>query len=144
MQVNDRLADRQAQPQPPVLPSYLRLSLLESVEETRHEVRGNANAGVGDLYHNASVTVVPRPNRDGALRPGELRRVLDQVPEDLLDAGRVRPEDRGRGSQFGIHAESLGGDVGVSTRLQGVPKHGVEVDRLVVQCELAPHDARQV
>ena len=51
----------------------------------------NAHAGIGDL-ENKTAVLVGGTNGDAALRPGKLHRIVDQVPENLLEPDGVGPD----------------------------------------------------
>ena len=95
--LDDRAADRQAQPQAAEPARRRRPPLLQDVEDPGKSLRLDADAGVADLDRSGrhavrSVRVplaIAGPDRDPASGGGELDRVLDQVPEDLLEPDRV-------------------------------------------------------
>ena len=65
MGLDDRLADRQPQPQPAELPGDRVLPLLEGVEDPGQGLRLDADAGVGHLDDQPAV-LVPRAEGDRA------------------------------------------------------------------------------
>src|SRR3977135_2924745 len=92
MQVDDALADRQAEAEPAVLARDGPAALLERVENPRDQFLLDADAGVPDLDDDLVRLGVTRGDFDAPAFRCELRGILHQVPKQLL-------ETRGDGPQ---------------------------------------------
>src|SRR5439155_26691511 len=82
-------------------------ALLESVEQLGQHLRVDAHAGVGDLDANPLRLRVARANVDLPARGGELARVGQQVPEDLLKTRGVAADDVLGGGEVDVHVHAL-------------------------------------
>src|SRR5262245_55197542 len=96
MQLDEVFGDRQPQPQAPCLARRRRISLTESLEHMRKKFGRDALPIVadGDTYaaagrHGAYL--------DAAARWSELDAVVEQVPENLLNASGVGGDRRQTG-----------------------------------------------
>src|SRR6476660_2047511 len=88
MELDELLGDRQPETEAECCASGRRVLLTEAFEHVRQETRGNALAVVddGDLnlaVHAADTDLYP------ALGRRELDRVVNQIPQHLLQAARI-------------------------------------------------------
>ena len=112
--LHQRLADRQPQAQAAELPRDRAFRLLEGVEDPRQRLRLDADPAVVHLDDHV-LLVRPAADAHAAAVRRELDRVLQEVPEDLLEPGRVGLDPVGRGRPQ-VHAEVQppGLDVGLA------------------------------
>src|SRR5690606_8144753 len=135
------LHDRQPEPEPAESSSDRGVALLEPIEDVRQQLRPDADARVldRDLGFGAEV---PHADADRAALRGELDRVPEQIPEDLLEASRVA-RDRPRRLELGDELEAF---------VRGGVLHGVdrvadqrrELRLLDLEPKLAGYDAAHV
>jgi len=145
-QPGDLPADGEAQPRAAVLPARPGVGLLERLEDHLQLVVGDADARVGDRerQHPAGAAehrVVGGPAAGGGLDPhqhlalfGELERVRQQVPQDLLEPLRVGRDGPGQtGRQLDLHRDPLGlghrPERPLDVAPQVVERHVAHVDR---------------
>ena len=93
MQLGEVLGNRQAQAEAPRPSGRGRIGLSETVEDVRQELGRNSLAGVGDDNPHALV-VGGHGHVDAAAGARELDRVVNQIPENLLDATAIRRDAR--------------------------------------------------
>src|SRR3979411_37672 len=82
MLLNDPSRNREAQ-----APAFVRpggVGLIEAFEDALEIVRWDAAAVVGNGDQAGGIELL-QPQLDGATRPGELHRIVDQDPEELGD-----------------------------------------------------------
>ena len=91
----------------------------------------------------AAFRLVAGPHGHRARRRRELDGVLDQVPEDLLEADRVGLDVVARGGEVNLELEPRVAEV-VAADLDDVVDELVGVDDLTLQDERAAPDASQV
>lgn len=91
MHVDHALRNGEAEPQPAIFRSDGAAPLLEGVEDPRLHVCFDPDAGVGEIDHDAMLSVVAGSDAQLATRRRELHGVLNDVPEDLLQPRRVGP-----------------------------------------------------
>ncbi|CAA9379130.1 MAG: hypothetical protein AVDCRST_MAG64-500 [uncultured Phycisphaerae bacterium] len=143
MQVDQRLADRQPEPEPAEQPGHVPPALLERVEDPRQRLGVDPDAGVADGDGQSPAGRVGRPDRHPPAGRRELDRVLQQVPQDLLGPGRVGPDVVPPGRQVQRQLDLLRPGV-VRAPAGHVPHLLVQVDRLDVQVQLPLPDPGQV
>ena len=146
VQVDQRLADRQAQSQPAELTRHRLIRLLEGVEDLGHRRRVDADAGVGDGDLQRPGGVVVGVDGDVSVRRGrggELDGVLDQVPEDLLESSRVAAHVVLLRREVHRRAE-LPGDELDGADVDGAAQGGVHVDGVEVELKFSLADPCQV
>ena len=145
--LDDALADGQAQPQAAELAGDRRLPLLERVEDRRQDLRLDADAGVDDLDDDPvlrpSPALVAGADGDRPALGGELHGVLDQVPEHLLEPGRVGVDVVVPGGRLHRQPEVVAGDLAAAD-LDRLVDEPVAVGDLPVQGHLAPDDPHHV
>ena len=96
--LGELLANCEAKPGPAIFPRYRFVCLGEFCEQFRLRFRRDADACVGHGEAKLQLVVVESELGDiyrDAATFGELGRVADQVEQDLTNAGRVGPQDRG-------------------------------------------------
>ena len=96
MRFDQRLADGQAETQAAQLRP---LALLESIENFRQRLGVDSHPAIGNLHAQLPV-VVRGPDFEPPAFRREFHRVLDQVPKNLLQPGRI-----------GFEANFLGGEI---------------------------------
>ena len=99
VQLHEVLGNRQPEPQAPRPPRRRRIGLAEAVEHVRQEISRDALAGVLDQDSDTHSSAVAD---DTSTRPPgtrELHRVVQQVPENLLDAAAIGVNARQRGAR---------------------------------------------
>src|SRR5262249_15589287 len=96
MRLDQRSADRQAQSQAAVTPPHHRIPRLERVEDPGQAVGLDPDPGIRDLSDPEGALAfggrargIAGAGRDRTAPRGELDGILDQVPEDLLEASWV-------------------------------------------------------
>ena len=146
MPVDHRLGDRQAQPQTAELLGDRRLPLLEGVEDERQRLGADPLARIPHFHLDPTAPgrTGRHPDRPAAGR--ELGRVLDQVPDHLLEPRRVDVDQVGRRGQVGFDGQSLVVDLAADD-VQHVPDQVVEMGRPPLQPQLAadhPAEVQQV
>src|SRR6185503_15457253 len=93
VQLRELLGDGKAEPEPAVAAGGRCRLLAEALEDVPQEFGADADAGVGDGDHRA----IGQPlelDRDRAARGRELDRIRDDVPDDLLEPGRIADDHR--------------------------------------------------
>src|SRR5437763_17223892 len=85
MGFDQRFADRQAEPESAELRT---IALLESVENLRERFRVDPHPRIRNFDLERAIHV-RGPNFESTAFRGELHGILDQVPKDLLKAGRI-------------------------------------------------------
>jgi hypothetical protein len=117
-------------------------ALAEALEDVGQHLRVDALAGVA--HDDLDVRVRPvEPQPHEAALGRELHGIHQQVPDDLLEPGRVASH-RPRGVvEFGLEPDLLGLGRGPD-RVERALQHLVELDRADVEAHLAGADARQV
>src|SRR6188768_1918549 len=91
MQIDHAFRNREAKTEPAKLAGHISSSLFKGVKNSRDQIRLNPDAAVLDLDHDVMVLVIPRCEIQSSPRRGKLGRVLDQVPEHLLQARGIGP-----------------------------------------------------
>src|SRR6185295_4010354 len=91
---HDPLHDAEAEPDATRTARAARPHLMERLEDVREVARRHAGARVGDGDREPSVARPGRGLHDDAARLRELDRVVDEVPEHLMDLDAVGLEDR--------------------------------------------------
>lgn len=89
MEFDDRLGNRQAQTEATEALNPGGRALLEGDKERCEVLRSDPHPGVANFDAQGSFLCVEGADMDAAALSRELGGVLDHVPEDLLDAGRV-------------------------------------------------------
>ena len=107
VQLDQLLDDRQAQPQPAVAAGRRGVGLAEPLEDVRQELGPDAHAGVDD--GDLDVRVDPlQEHLDAAPLGRELHGVGQQVPDDLLEPGRVARDRAGQRVEHLLEPDPLG------------------------------------
>ena len=133
------LHERQSEPEPAVGPRAGAVALPEALEDVRHELGVDADAGVGDHDLGPSRHAA-QADADLARRRRELDRIGDQVPDDLLETVGIAEDRAGPRIEDGLDLDALG--VGRRPhRVQRGLDHGHQIDRPRVEPKLAAHDA---
>ena len=147
VEVHERLGNREPEPEATKTPRDGAPSLLEGSEQVLHASRRDADALVAHRQGEAAGTRVVGAHDDAPAVRGELERVVDEVPKDLLAGGRGRPR-RDAPALPGAappavmpHAHRRLGRAGASI---GGAHDGVRVARLGVELQLAARHAREV
>src|SRR4051795_1404937 len=102
----------------------------------------NPDAGV-DHFEKELPVFVPGAQPKLAARSGELHRVVDQVPKDLLDPNRIRPDEVIVRRPVRRHAEAFS----VNVRLRDgerVVRDRMRVNTRKVELDFSGADAREV
>ena len=86
--IDQRLADRQPQPQPAELARHAGRTLFESLEQFGKCFGIQSDAGIGDAQSEL-IVFTARADRDGAAVRRKLDGVLEQIPQHLLKPGRI-------------------------------------------------------
>ena len=136
---DERLADGEAEAQTAQLAAG---ALLERVKNLRQRFRIDPHSGIGN-FHPQLVLAVLGPDFEPAAFRRKLHRVLDQVPKNLLEPGRVGLERSFRGGEIGPEREIFFLDVRL-TNLKGAAQEQVRVHFFQVQLHLAFADSRQI
>src|SRR5436190_6110041 len=125
MQFHEMLDDRKPQPETTETSGDRLIGLLESIEDVRKELRTNPDTGVrhGNLGVRSDLA---EPHRDLSAFRSELDCVRKQVPDDLLDACRVRRNGTGGAVQLTLDGDALFVRV-VLNRIDGVADDRHEV-----------------
>jgi hypothetical protein len=111
----------------------------------RQQVGRDADAAVDHVDAQPAVRLVGRVDGHFAAGGRELRRVAQEVPEDLLQPGAASALGRGRATRGVRSARGCASLVEVGgARLQHVPQHLVDRDGRQVQPQFAAGDAREV
>jgi hypothetical protein len=135
---NDREPDSQAA----TVGGVRVIALPEQVEDVRQLLLGQAIAVVSDRDRHRPVVHRHR-QPDMPLRPRVLRRVVQEVADDLEQAVRVAVDDQRSGRQCGIEI-LLPGVHRRPAILGGEPEDGSQVDRAAFEPELARRRTRHV
>ena len=105
MQLDEASDERQADPQAALRPIQRLVGLHEEVEDVLLHLRRDADAGVADPQHGL-VVLAGQADRDPAARLGVLGGVVQQVRDDLLQAGRVALDRDGLGGSIDRRARA--------------------------------------
>jgi len=143
VQIHHGLADGQAEPQSPKLLVGFQFPLLESDEETRNDLRIDANARIAHLYPYGTGVGGETANHDDAPLRGELGGVFEEVPEHLLKASRVAVDVVFGGGQLQADENPFGLYFRAAD-LQNIPDNTVQIPWLDVQFDFATDQAVQV
>ena len=135
MEFDDRFGDRQTQAEAPEPGISSRGTLLEWVKERRKVFRRNADPAVVNFDTQGSVVLIEGADIDSSAFVGEFCGVLDQVPEDLLNPGRIGigADEPGIGMDAGDN--SLSREV-IVHGIQRTGEHLVEIDRFGTEVDL--------
>jgi hypothetical protein len=142
VQLHQVANERQAESEPGVAPRRPAVGLLESLEHVGQHVGSDALPAIAD----GDLDVRAHPMQldlDAAFPRGELHRVDEQVPDDLLEPVRVAGDPERAGIEHGLQPEALGLG-GRAHRIERRVHHRPEVDRAQVEPHLAGDDARDV
>src|SRR5262249_52860002 len=139
----DEMPDqRQADPQAALSARASALALAQPVEDERQDLGADASAGIAD----DDLDVRPDPlqlDLDPSIIRGELDRVLQQVPDDLLQTPGVAAHQEARHFQNWLQANAL--RLGrVTDRLQRVLDETVQIDGPHGEPHLAADDLGDV
>ena len=117
------------------------VALLERLEQRVLPLRLDADAGVDDFKAETRL-LVTSADLDLAAGSGEFDRVVDQVPEDLLDPHRVAPDVVVVRGPVRRDVQSFAVNVGLRG-VERIARDGVCIGALQVQRDLARADARE-
>src|SRR5205085_9258610 len=93
MEIEQVLSDRESQSKPPELSGNGGFTLFEGIEEALSPRRLNPDPGICDLKDKMFVLIISRVDLDLPGWPGELGRIIDQIPKYLLNAHGVRSNE---------------------------------------------------
>ena len=147
VQIDERLGNREAEPEPAEGLRDGAAALLERIENPRQRLGRDADAGIGhaDLKRRrAVVRHHPRGDGDAAAFRGELERVLQQVPEDLRQPRGIGADDHRAAREVALPRQLFAAEVAFARGLQRVLEQRREVDALQPQLQLAARDAGEV
>jgi hypothetical protein len=88
------LTTARPRPRPPPRPIERTRALREQVEDPRQEVRRNPDARIAHTQHRP-VALLRHLHPDRAARGRVLHRVVEEIGDDLLEAGRIAVDHRG-------------------------------------------------
>src|SRR5262249_39382658 len=111
MRFNQRFADGETESKPA---EFSAPRLFESVKYFRQQVGINPATRRFDCHSKVSAAVVCRANANFSAVGSKLDRVLDQIPEYLLQPRRVGPEENLLGSKLGPQLELFSLDSGLA------------------------------
>ena len=118
-------------------------ALLESIKDLRQRLGLDSQSRIGDLHNQPFIRIVAGRNVNLTVFRSELHRVVDQVPKDLLQAGRVGPEMDLLRREIKPEREMFSLDLAL-VDLQGVLQKGVRIDHLEVELDLPFADTGQI
>ena len=102
MRLGERFRDRQTEPEPAIAALKCAFALLERIENTIHDFRLDPDARVVHGDGEQLWFRIGGGNGDLAMIGRELDRVLEQVPNDLLELGRVTGDVMGAATQVEV------------------------------------------
>src|SRR5690348_4697845 len=91
MQIDDALRHCEAQTEAAKLAGHGGAALFERIENAWLQFGRDTYATVLNLDHNVVLGIIPGPDVYFTFSGSELHRVVDQVPEHLLQSGCVCP-----------------------------------------------------
>src|ERR1041384_6077993 len=107
VQIHQVFGNGQTKSEPTKLPRHFGSALLERLEQCFEFGRIDADAVVADLELELIAHCVPRHDVDLAAGRSEFHRIVDQVPEHLLNAHRIGPDVMFFGGIFCRYVELL-------------------------------------
>src|SRR6266446_10952665 len=119
------------------------LSLLEGVEDFVDLFRLDTDASIGNLNFNLFRHRVARFDDDATLGRREFHAVLDEIPKELLQTGRISFDVRALGAESKFRLETLASDL-FPTNFVGPLQDFVHANNLETQLQLASCDPRHV
>src|SRR5262249_38823497 len=142
VQLDEMPDQRQTDPQAALSARTPALALAQAIEDERQGLGADASAGIAD----DDLDVRPDPlqlDLDPSIFRGELDRVLQQVPDDLLKTPGVAAHQEARHFENWLNPDAL--RLGrVTDRLQRVLDEAVQIDRLQGEPHLAADDLGDV
>ncbi len=117
--------------------------MLEGIEDAREDFGRDPDPGIAHLYPHAIVVHRGNADIDVAAFGRELRGIFQEVPKNLLQAGRVGLPMIGVTGQVTVQVYALFQNER-SARLANVAHRRVHVNRLHVQTQFPGGDAAQV
>jgi len=102
VRLGKRFRNRQTEPEPAIAALKCAFALLERIENAIHDFRLDPDAGVVHGDGEQLWFRIGRGNGDLAVIGRELDRVLEQVPNDLLELGRVTGDVMGATPQVEV------------------------------------------
>src|SRR5438045_1502433 len=87
-------------------------ALLKRIKNPFHDFRLDPDAGIAHADRENLRKMIRRRDRDGAAFAGELDRVLEEVPNDLLKFRRIGHDVKISGLQIKVHLKLLGAGFG--------------------------------
>ena len=142
MEVEQRFRNGEAQTQSAKLPGDGWFALLESLENPALLLGLNADPGVGDFEHEP-FSFVGRPNRDATFWVSKFHRIVDQVPQNLLNSDWVGPHMMTGSIKFHYDFDLFFKQV-LLRDLDGIAQKTMLVERFTAQLDLAARNSRQV
>lgn len=140
MKLHELARDRLAEAKPAVLARRRPVRLPERIENMREEASVDSLTGVDDLDAEAGVPCEANGGR--ALSSGELDRIRNQVPHDLLQpVGIARRRDRGTNLNLGRQRNVFRSGSGTHALYCRVDNLR-EIHRLNLDAQLSRDDAR--
>ena len=122
------------QAEPSGLSHRIGLALFKGIENTGQELGNNADTGIRYLHHDLPILVV-RLNKNLSSFGSKLDRILDQIPEDLLQTGKVAYDKALPRGQLQAEAKILRIDLRL-TGLQRLLKRNMDIELLEVEVRL--------
>ena len=142
VQLHQMAHDGEAEAQASLPPRARGVGLAEAVEDVGEERR--IDAGPAVLHRDLDVGLdLLQAHVDAPLGRGELDRVREEVPHDLVEPAGVRGEGARARVQHGLHPDGLGLDRGLERVEHGLD-HGRGIHRLHLEPHLAGDDPRDV
>ena len=105
MQIDDPFGDGQSQAEAAKLARHRRTALFKGVEDPRLQFRRDTDAVIPNLDDDVMRRIIVRANCNRPFSRGELDRVVDQVPQNLLETRRVSPAMMFRRLQVAVHLQ---------------------------------------
>ena len=118
------------------------LALFKGIENSSQELGNDANTCVRYLDHNLPILVV-RLNKNLSSFGSKLDRILDQIPEDLLQTGKVAHHKALLCGQLQAEAKILCLNIGLAS-LQRLLKRDVDIQLLELEFDFVPRNSRQI
>ncbi len=137
------IGNGEAQPKPAEHVVDGRIALFKGIENSGQRLGRDADPGIGDLETDLAGSRVVRAQSDLTVRGSKLDRVADEVPQDLLDAGRVGVDMMFLGQHFHLDLNAGGGGVPVDD-IDRLPHQVMGIDGFFLQLHFAIGDAGQV
>ena len=118
-------------------------ALLKRIKNPFHDFRLDPDAGIAHADRENLRQMIRRRDRDGAAFAGELDRVLEEVPNDLLKFRRIGHDMKVRGLQIDLHSQFLRVRLG-GANFDDIRNGLVRIDRFEIQLQLVFFDPGEV